>query len=83
MARYQIYVTYKQGIFDPAGATAQRALEQMDFAEVSALRIGKYITLETTGEACPEQLERVQEMCHKLLANPVIEDYRIESADEF
>jgi len=78
MARYQIYVTYKQGIFDPAGATAERALQQMEFSEVSSVRIGKYITLEVGGEASPAQRAQVETMCEKLLANPVIEDYRIE-----
>ncbi len=81
MARYKIYVTYKQGIFDPAGATAERALQQMEFDEVSSVRIGKYITLETSGEAGPTEHARVETMCQKLLANPVIEDFRIEDAD--
>ncbi|MCL2882158.1 MAG: phosphoribosylformylglycinamidine synthase subunit PurS [Coriobacteriia bacterium] len=79
MARYQIYVTYKQGIFDPAGATAERALQQMEFDEVDSVRIGKYITLEVAGEPDAAQRARVETMCEKLLANPVIEDYRIES----
>ena len=82
MARYRIYVTYKQGIFDPAGATAERALQQMEFDEVSSVRIGKYITLETSGLAGPEELARVETMCEKLLANPVIEDFRIEGVDD-
>jgi len=78
MARYQIYVTYKQGIFDPAGATAGRALQQMEFDEVNSVRIGKYITLDVEGGANADQRARVETMCEKLLANPVIEDYRIE-----
>jgi len=78
VARYQIYVTYKQGIFDPAGATAERALQQMEFDEVDSVRIGKYITLEVAGDADAEQRARVETMCEKLLANPVIEDFRIE-----
>jgi phosphoribosylformylglycinamidine synthase len=81
VARYQIYVTYKQGIFDPAGATAERALQQMEFDEVSSVRIGKFITLETSGAAGPDEHRRVETMCEKLLANPVIEDYRIEECD--
>ena len=82
MARYHIYVTYKQGIFDPAGATAERALQQMGFDEVDSIRIGKYITLETGGAAGPKERARVEEMCQKLLANPVIEDFRIEDVDD-
>ncbi|MCL2655648.1 MAG: phosphoribosylformylglycinamidine synthase subunit PurS [Coriobacteriia bacterium] len=82
MAQYQIYVTYKQGIFDPAGATAERALQQMEFDEVNSVRIGKYITLEVAGAADAATRARVETMCEKLLANPVIEDFRIEEAQE-
>jgi phosphoribosylformylglycinamidine synthase len=77
MARFKIYVTYKKGIFDPPGATAERALQNLGYVEVGSVKIGKFIQLEVadgTDEA------RVREMCDKLLANPVIEDYRIEPA---
>ena len=79
MARYEIYVTYKDGIFDPPGATAERALVNLGYEEVEEVRIGKYIQLvieDGDGEDA-----RVKEMCDKLLANPVIEDYRIERVD--
>ena len=79
MAHYEIYVTYKKGIFDPPGATAERALQNLGYTEVEQVKIGKFIQLEVatgTGEA------RVREMCDRLLANPVIEDYRIETVGE-
>lgn len=79
MALYEIHVTYKKGIFDPPGATAQRALVNLGYDEVGEVKIGKYIRLEVadgTDEA------RVREMCDRLLANPVIEDYRIEKAEQ-
>jgi phosphoribosylformylglycinamidine synthase len=79
MPRFEIYVTYKKGIFDPPGATAERALQNLGYSEVEQVKIGKYIQLEVadgTSEA------RVREMCDKLLANPVIEDYRIETVGE-
>jgi phosphoribosylformylglycinamidine synthase PurS subunit len=77
MARYEIYVTYKKGIFDPPGATAKRALANLGFEGVGDVKIGKYIELDAeTG------IENVREMCDKLLANPVIEDYRIELGKE-
>jgi len=79
VARFEIYVTYKKGIFDPPGATAERALQNLGYSEVSSVKIGKYIQLEVA-DGTPE--ERVREMCDKLLANPVIEDYRIQSAEE-
>jgi phosphoribosylformylglycinamidine synthase len=77
MARYEIYVTYKQGIFDPPGATAERALANLGYEGVESVRIGKYIQLEGDADEAA-----VQEMCEKLLANPVIEEFRIETAEE-
>lgn len=79
MARFEIYVTYKKGIFDPPGATAERALQNLGYTEVEQVKIGKFIQLEVA-DATPEA--RVREMCDKLLANPVIEDYRIETVGE-
>jgi phosphoribosylformylglycinamidine synthase subunit PurS len=74
MARYEIYVTYKKGIFDPPGATAERALTNIGYDEVASVRIGKYIQLEVDDGTAES---KVTEMCDKLLANPVIEDYRV------
>ena len=80
MAHYEIFVTYKRGIFDPPGATAARALDSLGYAEVESVKIGKYIRLEVEDGA--DELPRVREMCDKLLANPVIEDYRIQSDEK-
>lgn len=77
MARYEIYVTYKAGIFDPPGATAERALANLGYEGISEVKIGKFIRL--AGDVTAEQ---VDEMCEKLLANPVIEDFRIETVEE-
>jgi phosphoribosylformylglycinamidine synthase subunit PurS len=77
MARYEIYVTYKKGIFDPPGATAERALVNLGYEGVHSVKIGKYIRMEADAD-----LAVVSEMCEKLLANPVIEDYRIETVEE-
>jgi phosphoribosylformylglycinamidine synthase len=78
MASYEIFVTYKKGIFDPPGATAARALDSLGYTEVESVKIGKYIRLEVADG--PDEMARVREMCDKLLANPVIEDYRIVEA---
>jgi phosphoribosylformylglycinamidine synthase PurS subunit len=78
MARYEIFVTYKKGIFDPPGATAERALANLGYEEIESVRIGKYIRMEVADGA---DEARVTEMCDKLLANPVIEDYRIEKVE--
>jgi len=77
MARYEIYVTYKQGIFDPPGATAERALANLGYVGVNSVKIGKFIRLDADAD-----LTTVTEMCAKLLANPVIEDFRIETVEE-
>jgi phosphoribosylformylglycinamidine synthase len=77
MARYEIYVTYKTGIFDPPGATAERALANLGYEGVESVKIGKFIRVEGSAD-----LAAVTEMCEKLLANPVIEDYRIETVEE-
>ena len=77
MAHYEIYVTYKAGIFDPPGATAERALVNLGYEGVREVKIGKYIRMDADAD-----LAAVSEMCAKLLANPVIEDYRIETVEE-
>ena len=77
MARYEIYVTYKKGIFDPPGETAERALANLGYEGIGSVRIGKYIQIEADTDETT-----IREMCDKLLANPVIEDYRIEPAEE-
>jgi phosphoribosylformylglycinamidine synthase PurS subunit len=77
MARYKIFVTYKAGIFDPPGATAKRALANLGYEGIADVKIGKYIQLEANAP-----LDEVREMCDRLLANPVIEDYRIETVEE-
>lgn len=76
MASYEIFVTYRQGIFDPQGATAKRALESLGYP-VDEVKIGKYVQIRSDAG-----YEVVREMCEKLLANPVIEDFRIESVEE-
>jgi phosphoribosylformylglycinamidine synthase len=67
----RVLVRPKAGILDPQGAVAERALSQLGFAGVSNVRIGRLIELEV---ADPDALA---EMCERLLANPLIEDYEI------
>jgi phosphoribosylformylglycinamidine synthase len=77
MSDYRIYITAKQGIFNPAGATAAKALEQLGYAGVQEVRVGKFIELSASDDV---DEAAVREMCEKLLANPIIEDFRIELA---
>ncbi len=75
MKSYKIYVTGKEGIFDPAGETSKKALINLGYEGIGDVRIGKYIQLDVEEGV---GIDVVEEMCEKLLANPVIEDYRIE-----
>lgn len=77
----RIVVRLRPGILDPQGATIRRALEGLGFPEVQDLRVGKVLDL-TLDEADPARArQRLDEMCRKLLANPVIEDYTCELVD--
>ncbi len=79
--RVSIYVSPKKGVLDPAGQAALGALKSLGFGEVSDVQIGKYIILRLEGIESAGAEERVEEMCERLLANPIIEDYRIEIED--
>jgi phosphoribosylformylglycinamidine synthase len=73
-----VYISPKQGILDPQGQAALGALRSLGFEEVEEVRIGKYITLQLEDMDQEKAEERLREMCERLLANPVIEDYRIQ-----
>jgi phosphoribosylformylglycinamidine synthase len=74
----KVYVTLKDGVLDPEGSAVMGALKSMRFSEVSDVRIGKFMELELDADSKESEERRVKEMCEKLLANTVIEDYRIE-----
>lgn len=77
MYKVKVYVTLRESVLDPQGNAVKNALHSMDFNEVEDVRIGKYMELEI-GETDRSVEKMVDEMCKKLLANPVIEDYRYE-----
>jgi len=74
----RIEVGHRPGILDPQGGVIERALPALGWANVSHVRVGKSLRLEI--EATDENAARAQvdEMCRRLLANPVIEDYSIQ-----
>jgi len=78
MPKAKIYITLKKTVMDAQGQTVQRALQNLGFTEAKSLRIGKYLEMELEGNNSSAMKARVQEMCAKLLANPIIEDYRVE-----
>jgi len=74
----KIYVTLKEGILDPQGETVQRGLSSLGFQGIAQVRMGKYLEV-TVESGTREAIEaQVRQMCEKLLANPVIENYRFE-----
>lgn len=77
MFEVKVYVTLKEGVLDPQGSAVKNSLSHLGFDGVEDVRIGKVMTLNMNGtkETIHEQVEA---MCEKLLANPVIEDYRYE-----
>jgi phosphoribosylformylglycinamidine synthase subunit PurS len=73
-----VHVTLKNGVLDPQGKAAQHALENLGFSGVNSVRIGKFIEVELA-ETDPAAAEgKLKEMCEKLLANTVVENYRVE-----
>ena len=71
-------VRLKPGILDVQGAAVKRALGGLGFTEVADLRVGKVIELDVDAANAAAARARVDEMCKKLLANPILEDYAIE-----
>ena len=74
----RIYVTLKQGVLDPQGKTIGQSLRELGYDDVQDVRLGRYLEVELAGSA-GDTTARLDEMCRRLLANPVIEDYRIEA----
>jgi phosphoribosylformylglycinamidine synthase subunit PurS len=73
----KVYVTLKRGVLDPQGQAVARSLGRLGFEEVKDARIGKYIELQLDGDRATAEA-RLKQMCEKLLANTVIEEYRFE-----
>jgi phosphoribosylformylglycinamidine synthase len=78
----KIYVTLKKGVLDPQGKAVQHSLESLGYKEVRDIRLGKYMEVKFDDIERDKADTMIREMCEKLLANPVIEDYRFEVSDE-
>ncbi len=74
-----IYIRLKEGVLDPQGVTIQRAILNMGYDAVSSVRSGKFFELELASDGA-QATAQVEDICRKLLANPVIEDYKVEYA---
>ena len=75
--KVKVIVTLKNGVLDPQGKAIQQTLNGMSFKNVSEVRQGKYFDIEVNESDESKAKTQVEEMCIKLLANLVIEDYKI------
>ena len=73
----RVNVMLKPGIADPQGQTIERALPALGYSGVEEVRVGKIIELQVDASDGAEARSRVEEMCERLLANPVIESYEV------
>jgi phosphoribosylformylglycinamidine synthase subunit PurS len=74
----KIVITPKKAVVDPQGKTVQGALEHMGYNGIGAVHVGKYLEIELKGGDKEAARQQIDEACHRILSNPVIEDYRFE-----
>lgn len=78
MYQARVHVTLKKTVLDPQGVTVMGALKSLGFGSVADVRVGKYFEISFDARSPGEARDIVDEMCKKLLTNPVIEDYSFE-----
>ena len=78
MWQAKVVITLKRGILDPQGDTVRSALLSLGFDGITDCRVGKFILLRLTESDRAKAAAQVEEMCRRLLANPVIEDFRFD-----
>jgi phosphoribosylformylglycinamidine synthase subunit PurS len=76
--RARVYVTLKKSVFDPQGKTIHDALQSMGYSAVADVRQGKFFEVSFEGLPADEARRTAEEIAYKVLANPVIESYRVE-----
>ena len=74
----KIIVMPKRSVLDPQGKTVKHALESMSFTGIKDVRVGKFMEIEIEGSTKDEVRRKIDEACHQLLSNPVIEEYSFE-----
>lgn len=75
MIKAEVYITLKSTVLDPQGLTVKHALEALDYKEVNEVRVGKLIIVSLEGDDKEAAKIKIDQMCKKLLANPIIEEY--------
>ncbi|MBO8137167.1 MAG: phosphoribosylformylglycinamidine synthase subunit PurS [Desulfotomaculum sp.] len=78
MYQAKIYITLKQSVLDPQGSAVTKSLHAMGYENVKDVRVGRYLVVDVDAPSKEAAGEQVHDMCRKLLANPVIEDYTFE-----
>ncbi len=78
MWKANIYVTLKTGVLDPQGQAVLGSLRQLGFSGLQDVQVGKFLVVELCADSLNAAIEQIEAMCRRLLANPVIEDYRYE-----
>ena len=76
--KVKIYVTLKKTVLDPQGKAVLHALHSLGFKSVESTRVGRFIELDIKGKDKKSVEKQIHQMCDKLLANPVIEQYSFE-----
>ena len=76
--RAKVHVTLKQGILDPQGKAIEHALDSLGFKNAANVRVGKYMELDLNETDKAKAEAQVRQMCERLLANTIIEEYRYE-----
>jgi phosphoribosylformylglycinamidine synthase subunit PurS len=78
IVKVTVFVTPKKNVLDPQGAAVGHAMGSLGFSGLKNVRIGKVIEIDIDGEDTPDFRKSLDSICHGLLSNPVIEDYRYE-----
>lgn len=81
MYKANVYVTLKEGVLDPQGEAVRKSLHVLNYQDVEAVRIGKFVELWLDAPDKETAQKQTEEMSDKLLANPIIEDFRIEMTE--
>lgn len=79
--KVHVYITLKRGILDPAGKAVLSSLESLGYKGISQVRIGKYIEVDIEDRTKKDAEKDIKDMCERLLANTIIEDYFFEMDD--
>jgi phosphoribosylformylglycinamidine synthase subunit PurS len=74
----KIVITPKKAVLDPQGKSVQNALAHIGYTGIGSVHVGKYLEIELAGADKDGARKQIEDACHKILSNPVIEDYRFE-----